>query len=115
MRSNIRSLIVILILFLFALGSMLIQPASAAPQSQVYYYTPTPQPDGRVLYTVKEGDSCISIALLNNITEEQLRSLNNLAGDDCLFLIPGQQLLLDVVEQQPTAGPSPTPTSILPS
>ncbi len=115
MRRTIRPLIVLLALSVFVLGFMLIQPASAAPQSQVYYFTPTPQPDGRVLYTVKEGDSCISIALLNNITEEQLRSLNNLVGDDCLFLIPGQQLLLDVVEQQPTAGPSPTPTSILPS
>ncbi len=115
MRKNIRPLIVLLTLLGFVLGFMLVQPASATPQTQVYYFTPTPQADGRVLYTVKEGDSCISIALLNNISEEELRSLNNLMGDDCLFLMPGQQLLLGVVEQQPTAGPSPTPTSILPS
>jgi hypothetical protein len=115
MRKNIRPLIALSILFVFVLAFLLIQPASAAPQTQVYYFTPTPQPDGRVLYTVKEGDSCISIALLNNISEEQLRSLNNLTGDACLFLMPGQQLLLDIVEQQPTAGPSLTPTSILPS
>ncbi len=101
--------------FALITGFFLVQPASANPEAQVYYFTPTPQPDGRVIYTVKDGDSCISIALLNNVSEEQLRRLNDLTGDDCMFLQIGQQLLLDIVEQQPTAGPSPTPTSLLPT
>ena len=62
------------------------------PLPQAYYYTPTPQADGRILYTVKANDTCISIALLNGITEDDLRNLNNLQGDDCLYLQEGQQL-----------------------
>ena len=57
---------------------------SANPDLQVFYYTPTAQPDGRIVYTVKEGDSCISIALLNNISEDQLRLLNDLDGIEFL-------------------------------
>ena len=89
-------------------------PVAASPAGQVYYFTPTPQPDGRILYTVKDGDTCTSIALLNNVTLDQLRLLNDLNGDACLFIRTGQQLLLGVVEQQPTAA-AVTPTSILPS
>jgi hypothetical protein len=90
-------------------------PVIASPDSQVYYFTPTPQPDGRILYTVKDGDTCTSISLLNNVTLDQLRLLNDLSGDACLFIRTGQLLLLGVVEKQPTAGPLATATSVLPS
>ena len=88
---------------------------SANPDLQVFYYTPTAQPDGRIVYTVKEGDSCISIALLNNISEDQLRLLNDLDGDACLFLRIGRELVLGTVE--PDTGPPPelTATPIFPS
>lgn len=87
------------------------------PLPQAFYYTPTPQADGRILYTVKAGDTCISIALLNLISEEDLRALNNLQGDDCLYLQEGQQLLIGVQEQatatvesaETTPEPTPTP------
>lgn len=115
MNKNKQVLILLILVFCLISGFFLVQPASANPDPQVYYFTPTPQADGRVIYTVKEGDSCISIALLNNISEDQLRLLNDLTGDDCMFLQIGQQLLLDIVEEQPTAGPSPTPTSLLPT
>lgn len=88
---------------------------SANPDGQVYYYTPTAQPDGRILYTIKENDTCISISLLNNIPEDQLRLLNNIQGDGCLFLRVGQQLLLGTVTPEATLGPEITPTSLLPS
>ncbi len=88
---------------------------SANPEFQVFYFTPTAQPDGRIIYTVKDGDSCISISLLNNITEDQLRLLNDLDNDACLFLRIGRELVLGTVE--PETGPAPelTPTPILPS
>lgn len=88
---------------------------SANPDLQVFYYTPTAQPDGRIVYTVKEGDSCISIALLNNVSEDQLRLLNDLDGDACLFLSIGRELVLGTVE--PDAGPPPelTATPIFPT
>ena len=87
------------------------------PLPQAYYYTPTPQADGRIIYTVKANDTCISIALLNGITEDELRNLNNLQGDDCLYLQEGQQLLIGVLEEptataealQTTLQPTPTP------
>ena len=115
MEKNKKIFFTLTALAILLVSFLLVGSASAAPESQVYYYTPTPQPDGRVLYTIKSGDSCISIALLNNITEEELRSLNGLTGDDCLFLQVGQQLILAVQDAQPTAGPSPTPTSLLPT
>ncbi|PKN87756.1 MAG: hypothetical protein CVU46_03465 [Chloroflexi bacterium HGW-Chloroflexi-8] len=90
-------------------------PVFANPNIQVYYYTPTAQPDGRILYTVKDNDTCISISLLNNITQDQLQLLNNIEGDGCLFLRVGQELLLGTVAPEPTAGPLSTATSILPS
>jgi hypothetical protein len=87
------------------------------PLPQAYYYTPTPQADGRILYTVKANDTCISIALLNGITEDELRNLNNLQSDDCSYLQVGQQLLIGVLEEptattealQTTLEPTPTP------
>ena len=86
------------------------------PLSQAFYFTPTAQPDGRILYTVNEGENCQSIAIKNGIDEGQLRALNNLQGDDCLYLQIGQQLLIGVLEeptatseQEVTPEPSPTP------
>ena len=94
-----------------------ISTTGSFPLPQAYYYTPTPQADGRIMYTVKANDTCISIALLNGISEEVLRGLNNLQGDDCLYLQEGQQLLIGVLEEptataetvQTTLQPSPTP------
>jgi LysM repeat protein len=91
-------------------------PAAASTQSQIVYYTPTPLPDGRILYTVKQGDSCQSISLLNQIPLDTLRSLNNLTGSACT-IITGQKLLLGMAGPAATVtpGPSPTPTLLLPT
>jgi len=105
-------------LFLFALLviAILLPTTGSSRLPQAYYYTPTPGADGRIIYTVKENDTCISIALLNDIDEQVLRSLNNLQGDDCQFLQVGQQLLIGVIEEatatpqtQDTPQPTPTP------
>lgn len=91
------------------LGVLLI-PSTAQPiQAQAVIATPTPGADGRIIYVVKENDTCISIALTMGISEQQLREFNNLEGDDCLFLFVGQDLLVGIKEAD-----TPTPTSQAP-
>ena len=98
-------------LFCVALISIaVLLPATAAsPLPQINLSTPTPGEDGRILYVVKENDTCTSISLLMGITEQELRELNNLAnnadGDDCSFLWVGQELLI-AIEETPTATPT---------
>jgi LysM repeat protein len=90
-------------------------PASAAAALQVPIYTPTPGPDGRIIYTVKPNDTLLSISLLTGVPLEKLRSMNNLKGDT---IVVGQQLLLGLAgpaEVTFTPGPTPTPTPILPT
>ena len=111
-----RSFILVLI-FLMGLVLLAISPFFLpAANAQVFYYTPTAEANGNVYYVVKSCDTCDTISLLNNIPLETLRSLNQLDLDECRFLQIGQKLLLATV---PTAvitlGPSPTPTSILPT
>ncbi len=90
-------------------------PAAAAPLPQAYYQTPTAGADGRILYTVKSGDTCISISLLNNIAMDQLRKLNNITGADCPVIV-GQKLLLATVQTATVpVGPVPTETPMKPS
>lgn len=90
-------------------------PAAAAPVGQVYYLTPTPQMDGRIIYVVKANETCTSIALLNNTTVDRIRELNQITDPACPLSV-GQELILGVVENPTvTPGPSPTPTVPLPT
>ena len=104
-------------LFIAALILLMFLPEITQPaQAQIYYYTPTADSNGNIIYTVKAGDTCESIALLNNISLQDLQTLNQLTVDDCRFLTEGKKLRLAIV---PTAvitpGPSPTPTSSIPT
>lgn len=107
------SLVLFMAALAFLLGSVLLsQPAIA----QVLYFTPTAEANGAIYYTVKEGDNCDTISLLNNIPLDTLRELNNLGFDQCTALQIGQKLLLGTIPTPViTSGPSPTPTSILPT
>jgi hypothetical protein len=90
-------------------------PALAAPELQIPIYTPTPGPDGRIIYIVKPNDTLLGISLVTGVSIEQLRALNNLVGDT---IYEGQELVLGLggpVEFTPTPGPTPTATKILPS
>ena len=86
-------------------AALMLPSALQTVQAQVMISTPTPGSDGRITYIVKENDTCISIALTMGITEQELRELNNLEGDDCLYLYPGQELLIGIKEAD-----TPTPT-----
>jgi LysM repeat protein len=94
-----------------------LQMTSSPGRAQATYQTPTPGSDGRILYTVNPGDTCLGIALLTGVPIERLRELNDLKGD-CV-LQPGQKLLLGLAgppeQQTNTPGPSPTPTPLLPT
>ena len=87
-------------------------PAQASPRPQLpQYATPTPGPDGRIIYVVQAGDSCTSISLKAGISIELLLGQNPTL--DCNLVVIGQSLLLGMggpAAYTPTPGPSPTPT-----
>jgi hypothetical protein len=120
MRSATRLLALSFPIFLLALTAM-VRPAlageRAAPVAQGFL-TPTPGPDGKIIYIIQEGDSLWVIAANAGISVEQLRALNGLAVD--AVIVPGNPLLLGyggpaqptVADQPPTptvAPPTPTP------
>jgi LysM repeat protein len=104
-------------LMLSILGVMLLLPTLAQPvQAAEAIYTATPESNGNIYYIVKANDTCESIALLNGITIDQLRTLNQLNVGDCDNLTIGKKLLIAVVPTAViTAGPSATPTSSIPT
>lgn len=95
-------------------------PVFAAPQAQsTPFPTPTPGPDGRILYIVQPGDTLWRIAAVTGISLDELRALNALSPTD--VIAPGDELFLGlggpataVPQVLPTAtatpsGPTPTP------
>jgi hypothetical protein len=92
------------------------RPALASPLLQLTPFpTPTPGPDGRILYRVQPGDTLLRISLIAGVPLDELRGLNNLVGDN---IVVGQELLLGLggpSQVTPTPGPSPTPTVEIPT
>ena len=106
-------LIVVLIGGYISLGP--VNRAQAAPAGQVPIYTPTPGPDGRIIYIVRANDTLLSISLLTGVPVDTLKGLNNLTSDT---IFEGQELLLGLAgpaEVTPTSGPTPTATQVLPT
>lgn len=91
-------------------------PGGAAPAPRLQmtpFPTPTPGPDGRIIYIVQEGDSPWRIAAIAGITIEELYALNGLQPTD--FLVPGMRLQLGLggpPVATPGAEPEATPTGI---
>jgi hypothetical protein len=107
----------LLVLPLLLFGIML--PAKASPNLQAQFPSPTPGPDGRILYTVQAGDSCFRIEALYGITVDQLRGLNPQLDENCTLVV-GDQLMLGIggpAALSPTPGPSPTlePPTVTPT
>jgi hypothetical protein len=92
-------------------------PALAAPAAQFTPFpTPTPGPDGRILYIVQENDSWWRIAAIYNINLDQLLEVNGATRDT--VLVVGSEILLGFggpAEVTPTVGASPTPGPRLPT
>ena len=91
--------------------------AQASPNPQVLQYaTPTPRSDGRIIYVVQPGDSCLRISLLTGVSVDELTRLNRL--NEVCEIREGQELLIGFGGPSvgsPTPGPSPTPTQIVPT
>jgi hypothetical protein len=104
-----------LTLFLLASVSLTVRASGYVQLPQ--YSTPTPGPDGKIIYIVQPGDSCLRIEALTGVPVAQLRALNKL--DSNCFLTPGQQLTIGVggpvAGMTPTAGPDATATPAQPS
>ncbi len=95
---------------------LLIFPVNATPLAQLTPFpTPTPGPDGKIIYTVQPGDTLLRISLIAGISVDELRGLNNLTGDS---INAGDKILLGLggpSQVTPTLGPSPTATPVVPT
>jgi hypothetical protein len=110
MKARLPLFVCLLVLILLFLGVALpLSGASAAPGAQGFV-TSTPGPDGRILYTVVAGDNCSLVALKHGITVDQLRQFNTRLDPNCTIAI-GQQLVVGLAQNAPTAGPAPTEPS----
>jgi hypothetical protein len=111
-----RKIIFTILIFLGVCGLISAPIFASTANAQVFFYTPTAEENGNIYYTVKEGDTCDSIALLNQIQVDTLRNLNQLDLNQCNVLQLGQKLLIGSVPTVAiTTGPSPTPTPNLPT
>jgi hypothetical protein len=114
MKKRLLAALILLLVALVWIGAQ--RPSLAAPLLQLTPFpTPTPGPDGRILYKVQPGDSLLRISLIAGVPLDELRGLNNLTGDN---IVVGQELLLGLggpSEVTPTPGPSPTPTEVVPT
>ena len=91
----------------------LAQAATNTP-APTLFASPTPQPDGRVVYEVAEGDTLSAIAFRFNLTLEELYALNEL--DEAAVLSIGQPIVLGRSEESAIEpGPESTVTQGAPS
>ena len=100
----------VVLLFVFVLIFISTIPSTtvvnAAPNAQ--FVTATPGPDGRILYTVVDGDNCSIVAFNHGITVPDLRALNTRLDENCTLTV-GQQIVVGLAQPEgPTAGPGPT-------
>jgi hypothetical protein len=113
-----RNLVLFTLLGLIGLGLALVQPVSASPEAKplaqpTAFLTPTPGPDGRIIYIVQEYDTPWDIAIIAGITVEELYARNGLQPDD--YITPGMELELGIAAPaRPTEIPGTEQTEIYP-
>lgn len=110
-----KQAILFLLIFLTLLSFAF--PVVAAPEMQpTAFPTPTPGPDGRIVYIVQPGDTLWRIAAIADLSIEQLRALNDLTPEDTIS--PGDEVFLGVggpATAVPPAQPTVTPTPVGPT
>ena len=114
---NRRVLFGACLLVLTLLISSLSYRTLAAPQAQLTVFpTPTPGPDGKIIYIVQPSDTLWRISAITGVKIETIRDLNNLGVNDPIM--PGQKLLIGYAGPSgnaPTAGVFPTQPVLTPS
>ncbi len=117
-----RILLITSVLFIFGVGFGIAGSAKADPEIAPFaqptpFSTPTPGPDGRIVYIAQpEDDSFWTIAAKAGISIEELFALNGIQPGD--YLITGMELILGLAgPAEPTALPNDfaTPTPIEPT
>lgn len=113
----------VLLIAALAILTMVVGPAKASPGEGPLpqgrdFQTPTPGPDGTIIYIVQEGDALWTIAALSGVTVEELMALNGLQSND--IISPGMELILGKAGPPgPTQAPgvlsSPTPAQATPT
>jgi SdrD B-like domain/LysM domain len=103
-------------LFLLGVVFWLQIPAAASPARQGTYPSPTPGPDGRIIYIVKAGETCTQISLMYGVSVEYIRT-TNLLDENCT-LREGQRLMIGIggpSSASPTPNPAATATAVTPT
>jgi hypothetical protein len=110
-----HKIIISIFIFFSAVAVLAAAPGFTGVTAAQVLSTPTANADGRIIYMVKENDTCLSIALRYlNGDVNKLQELNGL-DTECVILV-GQEILLGTyIAPSNTPGPSPTPIPTLPT
>jgi murein DD-endopeptidase MepM/ murein hydrolase activator NlpD len=118
MRSLLSSILVAAFLLTIAAIPALARPSGTGAMQPTAYQTATPLADGRILYTVQEGDTLWKISAITGVPIDELERLNNISRDDPLQV--GKVLIIRIVTPTyaeptlaflPSATPSPLPVT----
>ena len=105
----------LIVLMFFALSQN--YQTMAAPQAQLTVFpTPTPGPDGKIIYVVQPNATLWRISAITGVKIDTIRELNNLGVNQAI--IPGDRLLIGYAGPSgiiPTAGAAPTQAILTPS
>ena len=119
MTAYTRKILIISLLITVCILALagLSRPVWAAPLAQFTSFpTPTPGPDGRIIYIAQAGDSAWRIAAIFGISLDNLRILNK--WGETPNIQPGDKILLGLAgpaESTATPGPTPTSAPVIPS